>query len=82
MCTIIKTSPNDAILPKNVHIGEMKPLSNTDDSCHPPSVNEVTDDISSNHIDTQCTQPNSYPSIHPFHAKSAATSDLYQKPQY
>ena len=32
LCTIINTSPDDVILPKNKHIGEMKPLSNTDDS--------------------------------------------------
>ena len=40
----------------------MKPLSYIDDSWHPPSVNEVTHDISSNHIDAQCTQPDRYPS--------------------
>ena len=39
----------------------MKLLSNGDDTWHPPSVNEVTHDISSDHIDTQY-QTNNYPS--------------------
>ena len=46
---------------QNWNIGEIRLLSSTDDSCHPPSVNEVTHDISSDHIDVQCTQPDSYP---------------------
>ena len=40
----------------------MKLLSNTDDSWHPPTVNEGTHDISSDHIDAQHTQLDSYPS--------------------
>ena len=44
---------------KNWHIGEMKLLSNIDDSLNPPAVNEVTHDINSNHIDAQWTQPDS-----------------------
>ena len=59
---IINTSPNDIILPKNWHISEMKPLSSPDGSWHPPSVNEVTHDISSDNTDAQCTQPDSFPS--------------------
>ena len=39
----------------------MKLLSNSDDSWHPPSINEVTHDISSNQIDTQYLQPDSCP---------------------
>ena len=42
--------------------GEMKPLSNTDDPLNPSAVNEVTHDISCNHVDSQQTQPDSYPS--------------------
>ena len=53
LCTIINASSNDVILPKNQHIGKMKLLSNTDDSWLPPSVNEVTHDIKSDHIDAQ-----------------------------
>ena len=41
---------------KNWHIGEMKPLSNTDDFLNPPAVNEVTQDINSDHTDVQWTQ--------------------------
>ena len=40
----------------------MKLLSNTDDFWHPLSVNEVSHDINSNHIDAQWTQTDSYPS--------------------
>ena len=47
---------------KTQHIGEMKPLSNTDDSLHPPIVNEIIHGINSNHIDAQWIQPASYPS--------------------
>ena len=46
---------------ENWHIGEMKLLSKADDSWHPLSVNKVTHDISSDHIDAQCNQPDSYP---------------------
>ena len=60
LCTIINTSPNGIILPKTQHIGEMKLLSNSDDTWHPPSVNEVTHDISSNHIDAQYPETDSY----------------------
>ena len=48
-------------LARKWHTGEMKPLSNTDDSLHAPSVNEVTHYISSDHFDAQCTQLDSYP---------------------
>ena len=60
MCTIINTSPDDVILPKNWYIGEMNLLSNGDDSWHPPSVNEVAHDINSDHIDTQYPQTDSF----------------------
>ena len=46
----------------NGTFGEMKLLSNTDDSWHPLSVSEVTHGISSDHVDAQCPQPDSYPS--------------------
>ena len=35
LCTIINTSPNDVILPKIWHIGEMTPLSYIDKILHP-----------------------------------------------
>ena len=38
---------------KNRHFGEMKLLSNTDDSLNPSAVNEVTHDINSDHVDAQ-----------------------------
>ena len=41
LCTIINTSPDDVILPKNWNIGEKKLLNNLDDSLNPPAVNEV-----------------------------------------
>ena len=56
------TNHNDIILPKNQHIGDMKLVSNSDDSWYPPSVSEVTHDISSNHIDAQYQQSDRYPS--------------------
>ena len=51
--TIIYTSPDDVILPKNQHIGEMKLLSSIDDSFKPSAVNEATSNIHSNHVDAQ-----------------------------
>ena len=48
--TIINTRPNDVILPRNQNIGEIITLNNGDDSWYPPSVNEVTHDISSDYI--------------------------------
>ena len=60
LCTIINTSPDDVILPKNWHIGEMKLLSNHGYSLNPPAVNKVTHDINSNYIDAQGMQPESY----------------------
>ena len=62
LCTIRNTSPDGAILPKNWHMDEMKLLSTSDDSWHPPSVNEVTHDISCDHIDVQHPQTDSFPS--------------------
>ena len=50
---IIITHPDGVIMPKNQHIGEMILLSSSDASWHPPSVNEVIHDISSDHIDIQ-----------------------------
>ena len=40
----------------------MKLFSNCDNPWHPPPVNEVTHDISSDHINTQYPQPDNYPS--------------------
>ena len=40
----------------------MKLLSNADDSWHPPLVNKVTHDISSNHIDATWMQTDSHSS--------------------
>ena len=53
LCTIMNTSSDDIVLPKNWHLGEMKPLSSIDDSVKPLAVNEVTNNINSNHIDTK-----------------------------
>ena len=62
LCTIINTNPDNIILAKTLHIGEMKLLSNIDDTLNPPAVSEVTHDINSDHIETQWMQPNSYSS--------------------
>ena len=59
--TIINASPDNVILHTNWHIGEMKPLSSIDDSSKPSAVNEVTDDIDSNHVDAKWMQCNSSP---------------------
>ena len=59
-CTIINTSPDDIILQKNSMLGEMKLLSNIDDSFNPPAVNEVRHDINSSHIEAHWMQPKSY----------------------
>ena len=61
LCTIINSSPNDVILPKNWHISEMKSLSYTNDLWHPPSVNEVTHDINPNNNGTNWTLDNCPP---------------------
>ena len=47
---------------KNWHIGEMKLLSNIDDSLNLSAVSEVTLDLNSDQNHTQWTQPNSYSS--------------------
>ena len=79
LCTIISTSPDGVILPKNQHIGEMKPLINIDDSVNTPAVSEVTHEVNSDCIDTQCTKPDA---VHPPHVKSTATHNLCQKHLY
>ena len=43
LCTVINFSPDDVILPKNWHIGEMTPLSHTNNSVH--HINKVTHEI-------------------------------------
>ena len=60
LCMIINTSPDNVILPKHWYIGKMILLNNSDDSWHPPSVSEVTHNISLDHIDVQ------YPKMHSF----------------
>ena len=62
LCTIINASPDDVTLQRNQHIGEMKPLSNSNDPLNSPVVNEVTHDIDSDCIDAQWMQPHSYSS--------------------
>ena len=61
LCTIINSSPNDGILPKNWHISEMKLFSYTDNSWHPSSVNEVKHDINPNNNGTYWTQLDNCP---------------------
>ena len=39
LSTIINRSPDDVILPKNWHIGDLKALSSVDDSLNPLAVN-------------------------------------------
>ena len=56
LCTVINTSPDDIILPKNWHIGKMAPLSHTDNSVQ--HINEVTHDINPNKVSTSWTQQN------------------------
>ena len=55
LLTIINTSSDVVVLPKNIHLGEIKLLSNTDDSHKLLVVNEVTDTINSD-ADAQCMQ--------------------------
>ena len=56
LCTVLNTSPNDVILPKNCHIGKMTPLSYTDNSVQ--HINEVTHDINPNTVSACWTQQN------------------------
>ena len=79
LCTIISSSPDDVILPKKLAYWQMISLNKSDHSWHPPSVNKVTHDINSNHIDVQYPKTDSFP---PTSCKSTATLDLYQKLQY
>ena len=58
LCTVINTTPDDVILPKNWHIGEINPFSQTN-SIHP--INEVTHSINPDTISTSWTQQNNYP---------------------
>ena len=60
-CTIINTSLDNVILPKNWYIGKMILLNNSDDSWHPPSVSEVTHNISSDHTDVKYSKTDSFP---------------------
>ena len=62
LCTIINTGSDDAVLPNYQHTGEMKPLSDIDDSLNPPAVNEVTHEIKFDHIDAQVLQAYSHSS--------------------
>ena len=54
LCTIINTGSDNIVLPQNRHLGEMKPLSDIDDSLKPLVVNEGTHAIDSDHVNTQC----------------------------
>ena len=52
LCTIVNTNSDEIVLPKNRHLDELKPLSNIDDPLRPLVVNEMTNAIDSNQVDT------------------------------
>ena len=60
LCILINTSSDDIVLPKNLHLGEKKLLSSTDDPLKPLVVNEVTYAIDPNHVDTQWMQSDNF----------------------
>ena len=53
LCTVINTSPDEIVLPKHRHLGEMKPCSTSDDQVEHFMINEVTYIIDSDQADTQ-----------------------------
>ena len=55
-CIVINTSPDDVILPKNWHIGEMTSLSHTDNSVQ--HINEVSHNINPNIVSASWRQQN------------------------
>ena len=52
---IVNTSPDEIVLPKHRHLGEMKPPTTSDDPVDPLITNEITYDIESDQVDTQFT---------------------------
>ena len=51
LCTIINTSPDEVVLPRKRHLGEMKLLTNIEASIKLLVVNEVMHSIDSDHAD-------------------------------
>ena len=72
---MINTSPNDVILSKNWHLGEMTPLSYADKFMYPSSINKVIHDINPDTISTKWTQLNNDP-----HTICKAHNNLWPKP--
>ena len=56
LCTIINTSSDTTVLPKNWHFGEMKLLSSIDDPLKPLLVKDITYAIDSDYVDVQWMQ--------------------------
>ena len=79
LCMIVNTSTDEIVLHKNRNLGEMKPLSNTDDTLKPLVINEVTYAIDSDQVDTPCMQSEnfSYNQHDP-----TLNQNLYQKSQF
>ena len=59
---MVNTRSDEIVLPKDLHLGEMKPLSSIDDPPKPSAVNQVTYNIDSHCVDAQWMQPDSSPS--------------------
>ena len=50
LCMVINSSPDEIVLPKHRHVGEMKLLSNTDYPLEPLMINDVTKTIDSDQV--------------------------------
>ena len=79
LCTIINTSSDDIILPKNQHLGEMKPLSSPGDPLKPSVVNK-------SHMKLTLTilthNGCNLTALHTINVKPTVPYDLYQKHQF
>ena len=76
LCTIVNTSPDEIVLSKHRHMGEMRPLNTSDDPVESLMINEITYKINSDDINTKLTQTqNSHCTL------SESTNDLKSVPK-
>ena len=76
LCMIINTSSHEIFLLKHRHLGEMKPLSTSDDPVEPLMINEVTHATDSNQVSRQSTQAQNSPATEVY---PPMTQNLCQK---
>ena len=79
LCMIVNTSSDEIVVPKNRHLGKMKPISKIDDPLKPLVTNE-------SHIQLTPTRLThdvcSLKTLHTTIMDPPMTQNLYQKPQF